>query len=35
LTTCHPKGSARERLIIRAQLVESVPHDPGGETTTG
>jgi sortase A len=35
LTTCHPKGSARERLIIRAELVESVPNDPNGETTTG
>ncbi len=23
LTTCHPKGSARERLIVRAELVES------------
>jgi LPXTG-site transpeptidase (sortase) family protein len=23
LTTCHPKGSARERLIIRAELVSS------------
>lgn len=27
LTTCHPKGSAAERLIIRAQLVAS--HDKG------
>lgn len=27
LTTCHPKGSAAERLIIRAELVESF--DPG------
>jgi sortase A len=27
LTTCHPKGSARERLILRAELVESIPHD--------
>lgn len=25
LTTCHPKGSARERLIIRAELVETRP----------
>jgi sortase A len=25
LTTCHPKGSAAERLIIRAELVESFP----------
>lgn len=23
LTTCHPKGSARQRLIVRAELVES------------
>ena len=23
LTTCHPKGSARERLIVRAKLVKS------------
>lgn len=25
LTTCHPKGSAAQRLIIRAELVESFP----------
>ena len=25
LTTCHPKGSAAQRLIIRAELVESYP----------
>jgi len=25
LTTCHPKGSARERLIVRAKLVSSEP----------
>lgn len=25
LTTCHPKGSAAERLIVRAELVESLP----------
>lgn len=25
LTTCHPKGSAAERLVIRAELVESHP----------
>lgn len=24
LTTCHPKGSARERLILRAELVETI-----------
>ena len=29
LTTCHPKGSARERLIIRAELVETVPRQFG------
>lgn len=28
LTTCHPKGSARERLILRAELVESVDRGP-------
>jgi sortase A len=27
LTTCHPKGSARERLIIRAELVETAPRE--------
>jgi len=25
LTTCHPKGSARQRLIMRFELVKSVP----------
>ncbi len=25
LTTCHPKGSARQRLIVRAKLVKSEP----------
>ena len=25
LTTCHPKGSARQRLILRAALVKTVP----------
>lgn len=25
LTTCHPKGSARERLVLRAKLVASEP----------
>jgi sortase A len=25
LTTCHPQGSARERLIVRAELPESLP----------
>lgn len=28
LTTCHPKGSAAERLIVRAELDDSLP--PGG-----
>jgi sortase A len=27
LTTCHPKGSAEQRMVVRAQLEES--HDPG------
>lgn len=31
LTTCHPKGSAAQRLILRARLVGSVPR---GETAT-
>jgi sortase (surface protein transpeptidase) len=26
LTTCHPKGSARERLILRAELVDTREH---------
>ena len=30
LTTCHPRGSARERLILRAELVESVETRAGG-----
>ena len=25
LTTCHPKGSARQRLIVRLELVQTVP----------
>jgi sortase A len=25
LTSCHPKGSAKQRIIVRAQLVQSVP----------
>ncbi len=25
LTTCHPKGSARQRLIVRAELVKTAP----------
>lgn len=28
LTTCHPKGSARQRLIVRAELVDSVERGP-------
>lgn len=28
LTTCHPRGSARQRLIVRARLVESLPPAP-------
>lgn len=28
LTTCHPKGSARQRLILRAELVDSVDRGP-------
>jgi sortase A len=27
LTTCHPKGSAAQRMIVRAELVDA--HDPG------
>lgn len=27
LTTCHPKGSARERLILRAELVDTIEGD--------
>lgn len=30
LTSCHPKGSAAQRIIVRAELVESLP--PGGYT---
>lgn len=29
LTTCHPKGSARQRLIVRLELVQSVPAEGG------
>lgn len=29
LTTCHPKGSARQRLIVRLELVKTVPVTPG------
>lgn len=31
MTTCHPRGSDRQRLIVRAELVETEPHD---ETNT-
>jgi sortase (surface protein transpeptidase) len=27
LVSCHPKGSARKRIIVRAELVETVPRD--------
>jgi sortase A len=30
LTTCHPKGSARQRLVLRADLVDSRRHDAQG-----
>jgi sortase A len=29
LTTCHPKGSARQRLILRAELTETAPLQSG------
>lgn len=29
LTTCHPKGNARQRLIVRLELVKTVPTRPG------
>lgn len=35
LTTCHPKGSARERLILRAELVDTIEHDAGGDGAAG
>lgn len=28
LTTCHPKGSARQRLILRAELTQTLPPPP-------
>lgn len=31
LTTCHPKGSARQRLIVRLELVESTPRAGAGD----
>lgn len=33
LTTCHPKGSARQRLIVRGVLAEALP--PGGYAASG
>ncbi|MGH2768631.1 MAG: sortase [Actinomycetota bacterium] len=30
LTTCHPKGSSKQRLVVRAGLVSSQPVGPGG-----
>lgn len=30
LTSCHPKGSARQRIIVRAELVKSVPRQTPG-----
>ena len=32
LTTCHPKGSARQRLIMRFQLVGSEPRAPAASS---
>ena len=33
LTTCHPKGSARQRLIMRFELVDSKTITPGEKTS--
>lgn len=33
MTTCHPRGSNRQRLIVRAELVDTEPHD--GTDTAG
>jgi sortase A len=33
LTTCHPKGSARQRLIMRFELVETKPKIPGAKAS--
>lgn len=33
LTTCHPKGSARQRLIVRAELVDTAPASADGSQT--
>ncbi len=35
LTTCHPKGSARERLILRAELVHTIERGVSGDGATG
>jgi sortase A len=29
MTTCHPKYSADQRMIVHAQLVRAVPHTGG------
>jgi sortase A len=33
LTTCHPKGSAKQRLIVKAELVQTGVVTPGGGST--
>jgi sortase A len=33
LTTCHPKGSAKQRLIMRFELVKSAMKKPGASTS--
>lgn len=35
LTTCHPKGSARQRLIVRLELVSTTPTSPAAAGGTG
>jgi sortase A len=35
LTTCHPKGSARERLILRAELVDTIDRDVRDDGVVG
>ena len=35
LTTCHPKGSARQRLIVRLELVKTVPTVPDVSSGSG
>lgn len=32
LTSCHPKGSARQRIIVRAKLVKREPYQLGGQS---